>query len=224
MREAATKEPHRSTSHTKLADFCCDHAEFDFDVTLDKFDLDGFKKPFQSKFKEPLTPGVSFAAVASPRDPTGTDYHVHLNWYVSKNQMNVKLGYHSGELSAVKGEKEPFAENAMQWLGEYFKADQASAHVHIAFDYPAENWRFSIPLPIKIPLGQEPEVEIDGMSLSLERQPLGLNQAWLISREKRSRVLLHGNRTVHFDRFQIVQEIAEISGLATTFVKKEVAK
>lgn len=221
VRDASTdKVVPRTPGRTAFRDLHCHSADFEFAVTLDKFALEDFKKPFHERFKEPLTSGVTLSALASTRDPKATEYHVHVDWYLSKNQVNVSLGYFPHAIPASEDEKEPFAEDAMQWLGKFFKAEKASAHVHVAFEYPADKWRFLFPLPIKIPLGSEPEVEIDGMSLNLQKGLLGMNQAWLVSREDKSRVLLYGDRMVHFNKFDIIQEIGELSQFAKGFIKE----
>jgi hypothetical protein len=207
------------TAHA-LRGMYCDSISFEFRVTLDKFDLANFKKPFDSRFKEPLGPGVAFSAMFSTLDPKMSDYHVHLDWNLVKNRIDVTVSYYSTAIAADKDEKEPFAENAMAWLGKFFKADNASAHVHANFEYPVEKWRFLVPLPISMAAGSKNEVEIDGMSFSLQKQPLGMAQAWIVSREKTCRVLLYGDRPVHFDSFDILREVGQISEFAKSFVRE----
>ena len=221
MRDATVNKTEKSAlSQTGFGYLHCDSVSFEFRVTLDKFDLEDFKKPFSPRFKEPLAPGLSFFAMFSTLDPKVSDYHVHLDWHLSKNRADVTLSYYKGPIPADKDEKEPYAETAMQWLGKFFKTDKATAHVHAAFEYPAEKWRFMIPLPIKIPVASEAEVEIDGVSMNLPKHPLGINQAWIVSREKESRVLFYGDRPVNFDKFDIGREIEGLAKFAVGFVRE----
>lgn len=204
----------------RLRDLHFDRADFEFDVTLDKFELEGFKKLFQTRFKDPLTPAISLSASFSTGDVETADYHAHLQWHLAKNGVHLRISYYPTTVKATADEKEPFAEGAMLWLGTFFKADKAPAHVHLAFEYDARTWRLVIPLPIKVPLDNEPQVEIDGMSLNLEKKSLGMSQAWIVSYENRSQVLLYGNRAVQFNSFDIIEEIGELSKLAGLFIKK----
>jgi hypothetical protein len=204
----------------KLADLYCDSVGYEFGISVDKFDLQSFSKLFQSRFKEPLKPGLTFEAVLTTGNPKIFDYHVHLSWWLTKSQVNVNVQYVQKANEPEEDEEEPFAEGAMKWLGGFFKGKDAPAHVHSAFEYPAERWRSAIPLPIKVPIGSNPEVEVDGMSLNLGKNQTGMNQAWLISREKLTRVLLYGDRSVEFLTFDVVKEAEQLSDFAKNFVKE----
>jgi hypothetical protein len=209
-----------ATPSRRLADLHCDSMGYEFGVGVDKFELQKFSKLFESRFKEPLKPGLTFEAVLSTGDPKITDYHVHLNWWLTKSQVKVRVLYVQKANKAEEDEKEPFAEGAMKWLGVFFKAKDAPAHIHTAFEYPVERWRPAIPLPIKIPVGGNPEVEVDGMSFNLGKNETGMGQAWLISREKVTRVLLYGDRPVEFLTFDIIREAALLSEFAKNFIKE----
>lgn len=204
----------------KLADLHCDSMGYEFGVSVDKFELRTFSKLFESRFKEPLKPGLTFEAVLSTGDPKIIDYHVHLIWWLTKSQVIVRVQYVQKANEAEEDEKEPFAEGAMKWLGGFFKAKDAPAHIHTAFEYPAKRWQPTIPLPIKIPIAANPEVEVDGMSFHLERNETGMSQAWLTSREKFTRVLLYGDRPVEFLTFDVIKEAELLSELAKNFIKE----
>ncbi len=204
----------------KLADLHCDSMGYEFGVSVDKFELQSFSKLFESRFKEPLKPGLTFEAVLSTGNPKIFDYHVHLIWWLTKSQVKVRVNYVQTANKAEEDEKEPFAEGAMKWLGGFFKAKDAHAHIHTAFEYPAERWQPTIPLPIKIPIGSNPEVEGDGMSFNLEKNETGMAQAWLTSREKLTRVLLFGDRPVEFLTFDVVKEAEQLSDFAKNFIKE----
>jgi len=193
---------------------------YEFGVTVDKFELQSFSKRFESRFKDPLKPGLTFEAVLSTGNPKIFDYHVHLIWWLMKSQVKVKVQYVQKANKPEEDEKEPFAEGAMKWLGAFFKAKNAPAHIHTAFEYPAESWQPAIPLPIKIPIGSNPEVEVDGMSLNLGKNETGMGQAWLISREKFTRVLLYGDRPVEFLTFDVIKEAELLSEFAKNFIKE----
>jgi len=202
----------------KFADLHCDSVGYEFGVSVDKFDLVTFSKSFQ--FKEPLKPGISFEATLSTRNPKLVDFHVHLHWKLTKRQIKLRIVYAQKAMEAEQDEEEPFAESAMRWLGTFFKAKDSSAHFHAAFEYPAEKWALAIPLPIKIPVGSRPEVEVDGMSLNLSGNATGISQAWLISREKISRVLLYGDRLADFSTFDVIKEVEMLSVFAKDFLKE----
>jgi hypothetical protein len=221
-RQTEANKGARHRGKNRFSDLHCDSVDFEFDVTFDKFRLDEFKKPFATKFCEPLTSTISVSAFLSTKDAKAFDYHGHCNWHVTKNRVHIRLGFYPGEVEAEEKEPEPFAETAMQWLGRFFKAESAQAHVHVAFEYD-EQWRSLIPLPIKVPLGREGETEVDGMSLVLAKRPLGMAQSWIISREKKPRVLLYGDRNIQFDSFDLTKEIVTLSGLAESFVKRGAA-
>src|SRR5271154_4657107 len=110
----------------------CDSLGYEFAVSEDKFDLKNFSRLFESKFREPLGPGLKFYAMLSTGNPKVSDYHVHLNWSLMKNQVKVKADYVKKAIKAGEDEKEPFAEGAMKWLGGFFKAKDAPAHIHVA--------------------------------------------------------------------------------------------
>ncbi len=134
--------------------------------------------------------------------------------------MKVRIVYVQKANKSGEDEKEPFAEGAMKWLGGFFKAKDAPGHVHAAFEYPAERWQPAIPMPIKIPIGSNPEVEVDGMSLNLGKNGTGMSQAWLFSREKLTRTLLYGDRPVEFLTFDVLKEAEQLSDFANNFIKE----
>src|SRR5271157_4685402 len=112
MRETAVnKKMKTGPQRAGFGDLHCDSVSFDFRATLDKFELEAFTKPFKSRFKEPLAPGISLSAMFSTTDPISSDYHVHIDWHLSKNRMNVTLTYYKGSIPADKDEEEPFAES-----------------------------------------------------------------------------------------------------------------
>jgi hypothetical protein len=222
--DAGTPRTLRNVAPSKLSDLHFDSIGYEFGVSVDKFDVDAFSKVFESRLKEPRMPGVELEAVLSTKDPKTSDYHVHLHWKLTKHLSQVKLrvAYIGNANKAEEGESEPFAEGAMKWLGGFFRAKDAPAHIHAAFEYPANKWKSVIPLPIRIPIGSESsnEVEVDGMSLNIKKGATGMDQAWLISREEITRVLLYGDKTVEFSNFDILKQAQMFSDYAKTFVRE----
>jgi hypothetical protein len=143
-------EVQSSAAKTRFADLHCDNVEFMLTVSKEKFALEQFKKVAGAEEK-PLF------ATFSTRDKK-EDYHIHLNWHLSKSEVKIRVGFYSGALEAEENEQEPFAEDAIQWLGKFFMSESVTPETWGSFSYPADEWRARIPLPIKIPLGSEPEV------------------------------------------------------------------
>lgn len=206
-------------SSPRFSDLHCDMVDYEFRAAEEKFDLEGFSKPFREQGRT-LESGVAFAATFSAKNPQLEDYHVHLQWYRAGNEIKLTLGYY-GTVAKVdeKNEEEPFAEHVMAWLGGFFKAETSVAQIHAAFSCPAAKWRFSL-FPLPITLGEDTDLAIDGVSLNLRGKPFGVSQAWFLSQEEESRVMLYGQREVQFKTFDIHEEISGLSTCVKLFVRE----
>lgn len=83
-----------------------------------------------------------------------------LTW--TKAEFHASVEYFPGAEKPHSGDKGPFAEDIMPWLGQFFKTDRATARVTAAFVYSGRRWAASLPLPMRLPIGLRREVEIVG--------------------------------------------------------------
>ncbi len=141
----------------------CENVYYYLHVGRDKFSLESFRANF-SKQKDKERAGT----VCAPKDPATGDYHVHADWVIDADEVRFTIDYESGPKPHESDEREPFAEQFMEWLGQFFKHENAHAHIHAEFEYELETRESKFPLPLKTNLGPEgPEAEINGIRLTL---------------------------------------------------------
>src|SRR5207249_489197 len=95
-----------------------------------------------------------------------------------------------------RGDRGPFAEEIVAWLGQFVKNDRATAQVNAAFAYSAKKWTSSLPLPIRIPIGLPREAEIVAMIANIPTKPEGVHEAFVSVNDRRIFVGLEARRVV----------------------------
>jgi hypothetical protein len=207
-----------------IADLNCRSVEFRFRVGLNKFRFNEFKRAFFGKSrKREIEEGVYFTAVLSTGNRETSDYHAHLSWYLTGRGLDISVEYYAMRRKPDPDEPEPFAEEAIPWLGRFFRSVRATAHTHVALEYPKSKWRSIvpfIPMTIALPFEGGPEMRLDGMSCELAKVPGGMSQAWLLDRERSLEVLLYGNRPIRFRAFNVREELADMSACTNILVRE----
>lgn len=104
-----------------FATFNCERAEYEIKISLDKFESERFKNVFYESIEVPFNEDKnSNRAVGATRH---SDYHLHFDWQLSKkkNSFRTRLAYVNGESKPDKGDKGPYADEFMNWLGTFFR-------------------------------------------------------------------------------------------------------
>jgi hypothetical protein len=63
--------------------------------------------------------------------------HAHLEFFFDKKDSFFKMTFHQGE-SPAEDVREPYLEDAIKWLGGFFKKEVVSAEIKVAFSYGDE--------------------------------------------------------------------------------------
>lgn len=133
--------------------------------------------------------------------------------------LNLKLTYYNG--SVTRPREGPVAENAMQWLGSFFRKPKANAWVYARFSKRSVDWRSRFNLPFKVTMtGSGVEVVIDGISMDLPKNPLRAIHGWLnkLGERVETAVLLY--RAIEFSKFKINQGISNCDAALSMFMEE----
>lgn len=182
-------------------------------VSQDKFDLQRFREWFRDNFPGSKTFEKDIHQVSvAPRDDEGGEYHASFSWRVKQEDIEFRVEYLPGPRKHEQDEREPYAEELMQWLGGFFRNDNAHAHLHGRFELPAAKHRSKFPLPFKVSL--ETEAEIFGISLRLPSKPEGVSTirislsraTWYVEAIANRRVVFGGFRP-HGDAYALLSTV-----------------
>ncbi|MHB1935388.1 MAG: hypothetical protein ACYCOR_02245 [Acidobacteriaceae bacterium] len=183
-------------------------------VSLEKFSLDKFLGTFSREVKAEAAGGV----MVSPKDPDVGEYHIRFNWYVEEKEINLRISFMTGTREHDKDEREPYAEEFMQWLGQFFKYESAQSHSHAHFEYPVESKQSKFPLPLKTNLAGD--AEIDGISLSLPSRPDGVSKVRMSQGKKVWYVDMVADRKIVFNEFNLQREIEVRTSVLDTLMEE----
>jgi len=189
----------------------CEEMSYRISVSRDKFNVDKFRSGLMPKgqMKD------RYGTVCAPLDPKTADYHVHADWLIDKDEVNFTIDFESGPKEHEKDEREPYAEQFMEWLGQFFVHESAHAHIHADFVYPIEARQSKfIALPLKTTIGPKgDEAEINGISLTLPSKPEGVLSVWVMRWKPRWRIQLAANRRVTFKGFTPYEDMRAIASI-----------
>lgn len=189
----------------KMGEINCKSIEYSIVVPLDKFDLGAFRAGIGA---EPHVPGEN--RVCNTKNPELADYHVHFGWHINKKGQSVEfeIAYVATPQRPDPAESEPFAENLMQWLGNYFKFEDVSSRVMANFIYGGDKRQTVFPLPIKTKVADSDwEGEISGVLLDLPSKPQGVKRLFITQAEDRLLLGIQSERRLRFSSFSIPEEL-----------------
>jgi hypothetical protein len=146
-------------------------------------------------------------------DPENLDYHIHFRWNPSKDAFTLYVSFHAGVIRKSDGEREPYAEQFMPWLGSFFANETAHGDLHAEFEYQTTVRRSRFPLPIKVSLAQEIEAEISGIDVTFASTPDGISGAHIRQSKKDLNISVVGTTRTNFSTFDIKAEVGRLSSL-----------
>lgn len=192
-----------------------DEMQYWFVVSRDKFDLE--------KFRGQLGPTSrnqdSYSILVAPTDPKTADYHIHAGWRIEEKEISFWVQYIHGPKRHEKDEREPYAEQFMEWLGRFFKNETAQAHIHADFEFPLETRQSKFPLPLKTAL--EGGAEIDGISLRLPVLPSGVSRIRLTQGKTNWFVEVIADRRVKFKEFTPYADVHAFLSVIRTLIEEK---
>lgn len=190
----------------RMRDLQCDSLSYRFKVGLDKFDLGAFRSVLKIDASKERDFGV-----VSTRNSDATDYHGHFEWRLRKkgHEISIEIAYVGTPVKATAGETEPYADNVMQWVGQFFKHEDANARVHSDFEFSAKtvilSW-FPLPWRARIPK-LEGEAILDGIAVALPSQPDGVARFFLSHIRDSVFVGIESERRIRFADFSLEKEL-----------------
>ncbi len=197
-----------------LTQLYCDYITFDFDVDTDIFDLEKFHQITGLK-----APDKQWSAVLYAREEKA-GYHVHFNGKVIGKEIELSMAYYPG---SVMRSNPPFAEDAIGWLGSFFKEPKVRMWAYAKFRKPSASWRSRFNLPFRVTMtGSKDEVVIDGISLDLPKNPLGAEHGWLDSDSRTLIAAVLLNRSVRFSAFSLEDEVRSANESIRMFAEEVV--
>lgn len=182
-------------------------------VSADKFDIEKFRSALGPKARH----RDYFSVPIAPTDPESGDYHVLADWEIRKDEIRFRIEYLPGPKKHEEDEHEPYAEGFIEWLGGFFKHENAQAHFHARFEYQLEAKQSKFPLPLKTALEGAPEIE--GISLRLPAKPNGIFRVRLVQGKTVWYVEVVADRRITFKGFTPYPDIQACESVISTLME-----
>jgi hypothetical protein len=202
----------------KMHDVRCDSLSYHFKVALDKFDFDALRTAIHVE-KDTTR---SFHAV-NTRDSELSDYHAHFEWRVRTKEKEISLDitYVGTTVKSKPGEEEPFSDNLMKWVGQFFKHDDANARVHSDFNFEAKTATLSwFPLPLRTKIANfGGEAILDGIAVALPSKPDGVGRFCLSQIKDAVFVGIESERRIKFADFSLDKDLKVERALADKVIE-----
>jgi hypothetical protein len=224
-KETVTSVQMREKEKKPFSTLRCERVEYEFSASLEKFDLEKFISAASMLTGAPLEKGTyRLNSVANTHEVKHTDYHVHLSCNWAKGKFRTSLAYVEGVSKADPTDQGPFAEDVMQWFGQFFSAEEVSAEVSATFDYPRKKLGLLLPIPMRIPvIGRQadlPEVEAFGMALNLPSKPQGAREVYATSLPDAILLSVIADRNIEFHDFDLHRDLTALSSVARLFLEE----
>ena len=192
-----------------LSAYGFDEAHYYITTSREKFDIDKVVEKLGQR-----GPRCEATILAKERS---ADYHIHFFLGADKRGIKMQIAYFQAELNPHEhwkddGKNEVSAENFMEWLGRFFKYETSHAHLHVHYVFPAASRQSKVlPLPLKTSL--EGDVEIDGVSVNLPRQPEGVTKIRLTLGEECWWVETVADRRLTFKKFALLNDVRALASV-----------
>lgn len=212
MPDSRPKVPARRLRSGVLKQFHCESISYDFNISRESFNKRAFSR------KTGLKVGERWSAGIYPKDPE-SGYHVHFKGVMEKERVHITVEYWDGSFSVPEETSEPFAESIMQWIGSFVRESAVRTSVDTRFEKPLASWRSRFNLPFKVTMAGA-EVVIDGVSLSLPRNPFRATDAFLATTNAELWATVRLLRSIEFASFNIRDEIIAFNEAVKIFAEE----
>jgi hypothetical protein len=205
--------------HKKLFSLLsCSRIEYTLTSSLDKFRFEAFAKDIAQRSGEPFdAAGISFVAPTGNRKTAG--YHVHFSCSKERRRLRATLEYVTGTEVPDTPETRPFAEELMEWIGQFFGGGQVTADVEGSFLFSPKRFEPVLPMPMRLSLARKQEVQVTAMSVLVSGRPQNVYSAFVALDEDGVAVDVFGERVVRFKGFDLRSDLLPLSSVARLFVR-----
>ncbi len=131
------------------------------------------------------------------------------------------LEYWKGAVNPDEDEIEPFSESVTKWIASFVSEPTVRATVNARFRKPSSTWRSRFNLPFKVTMAGV-EVEIDGVSLVLPKNPHRVLHAFLNTMGEAWLVSAYAMRHIEFASFDIRPDLISINESLRIFLEQAV--
>jgi hypothetical protein len=156
-----------TTTLTPVAVSAFDQIIYWLFTSADEFDLPSFR----AALPDGLRASDDTEVRCSSREGAQGPYHAYLGWQITGDALTLTLDYHSGGIEVARDETEPFAEDLMRWLAQYFSTSAVIAHAHVRIRY--ETAKTTSRLPLALTSTPPYDAELYGVALQLKERPNG---------------------------------------------------
>lgn len=127
-----------------------------------------------------------------------------------------------GATKPAQDEREPYAEEFMEWVGKFFVGGTAESVVNSQFKIPSAIRQSRFLLPLKAEFGPPgTEARIDGISFTLEPEPEGVTKIWLTKEEENLAIHLVARKELDFSAFDPRNEINAFTRVLESIVEEK---
>jgi hypothetical protein len=181
------------TPKKTLADYGFKKMLIMMSATADKFDWDGLNRKFGEETRTVFTSRVT------PEYLDKGEYNIDFFATKKKNQdVELSFTYHEGTKEHEKDEVPPYAEQFMEWVGQFFKYENTNAHIHARFEFSTEKKQCKFPLPLKTNIRGDTEDTIDGISLRFGSETEGVSTVRITTSKASFYIELIADRRITF--------------------------
>lgn len=182
--------------------------------TKDEFDVSKFRAYFGD---EPHILEGSCVIVAPKDEKTGA-YFIHFQWQkLTGAKLNFRVEYWKGSRAHEHEEREPFAEDFMAWLAQFFKSPAVESHLHARFRYrlSSRNSAFPLPRATTLPDG----AELYGIVLRLTANRDGVTTVRLTQGKTDWLVEAVANHMLEFNGFEPFRDVDLLAATVSKFLE-----
>lgn len=183
-------------------------------TSVDDFDVPAFRDALPSAVKQRDRAVVSVA----PRDGAGGKYHAFFAWTISSDDVTLTLDYHDGPMAHAAGEHEPYAEELMQWLAQFFNTESVIAHAHVRLRYSTATHGTKMPLALSTDVPSD--AELYGVALRLRTKPHGATSVRLTRGQSHWYAEVIGERAIALTNSTPVGDVSVFREVLSLFVEE----
>jgi hypothetical protein len=179
------------------------------------FELKKFRNALPAPPEEPEDSVLFFASRSGERGA----YHALLAWRVKKNdKIELRLEYERGARRHEPDEREPFAEELVPWLGQFFKSEEVTCHRHARFKYPLDKCETRFPLS----LASAPPVEAElyGVTFRLPTKPHDASSVRLTRDKKHWYAEVVGESRISFATYSLESDASSAVRVLDLFLQE----